>query len=232
MSAQLLPGAIPYPGKIKMGSNIPFDSAALPHVSLAPPLAIPKPDQHYCLDPRNFTDEEDSKQSISALRPFAKPSTAGCWPYFTVECKSEARGGTFWVAENQNAGGGALCVNSMQELLSIAQASPTEVDSISFSCNISARNAEIWIHYCRNQRFFSAELEHFHMGRSRDVIYFRNSIKNIVEFGFKDRLPQIQALLAKVSLPDLEFADQNRRIRKAIVHDFVQSKALTQEKPC
>lgn len=226
MSAQLLPSAIPYPGKIKMGSNIPFDSAALPHVPLAPPLANPRPDQHYCLDPRTFTDDEDTKQSVGVLRPFAKPSTAGCWPYFTVEFKSEARGGTFWVAENQNAGNGALCVNSMEKLLSIVQAKHSEIDSISFSCNINARNADIWIHYCRNQRFFSAELEHFHMGRSRDVFYFRNSIKNIVEFGFKDRLPQIQALLAKISLPDLEFADKSRRMRKADESDIMQRKSL------
>src|SRR5689334_8609326 len=100
MSTQLLPGAIPYSGKIMMGSNIPFDPSPLPHVPLAPPLAISRPDQHYCLDARSFTVEEDNKQSIETLRRFAKPSTAGCWPYFTVEFKSEARGGTFWVAEN------------------------------------------------------------------------------------------------------------------------------------
>ncbi|KAJ9497086.1 hypothetical protein H2202_007558 [Exophiala xenobiotica] len=200
---QLLPGTIPYSGKIMMGSNIPFDPTSLPHVPPAPPLAVPRPGQHYCLDRGSFSIEEDNKQSVKSLRRLARPSTTGCWPYFTVEFKSEAQGGTFWVAENQNAVSGSLCVNSMEKLLSIVQSGHTEFDSVSFSCNISSSNADIWIHYCQNQRFFSAELEHFHMRRWRDVICFRNSVKNIVEFGWQERLPQISALLAKISLYEI-----------------------------
>lgn len=49
------------------------------------------------------------------------------------------------------------------------------------------------------------------MGLSADIVCFRKGIKIIVEFGFKDRLPQIQALLAKISLPDLELADKSGR---------------------
>lgn len=215
MSIQLLPGAAPYQGVIKMGSNIPFDQAGLPHVPLAPPLSMPKPDQHYCLDRMSFTAEEDVKQSSSVLRSHAKPSTAGCWPYFTVDFKSEARGGTFWVAENQNAGSGALCVNSMEKLLSLVDVERTEIDSISFSCNINAKYADIWIHYCRNQKFFSVELEHFQMSRAKDVVHFRNSFRNIVEFGFQDRLPQIKRILAKLALPDVEKMDKRQRTRKS-----------------
>ncbi len=200
MLMQLFADASHYSEKIMMGSNTPFDRASLPHVPPAPPIAAPKPSQRYCLDRRSFSLEEDNKQAVKTLRRLAKPSTAGCWPYFTVEFKSEARGGTFWAAENQNAVSGSLCVNWMEKLLSIVEAGPTEIDSISFSCNISSRNADIWIHYCQTQRFFSAELEHFHLGRWRDVVCFRNSLKNIVDFGWKDRLPQIQALLAKISL--------------------------------
>lgn len=77
-----------------------------------------------------------------ALRKDAKRSTAGYWPFFTA-FKSEARGGTFWVAENQNAGSGALCVNSMENLLSLTNTVWTKVDSIMFSCNVNAKHAEI-----------------------------------------------------------------------------------------
>lgn len=187
-----------------MGKNIPFDSTGLPHVLMVPPISIPRPDQHYCLDRMSFTVEEDNKQSHRALRHYSKPSTAGCWPYFTVEFMSEAHGGTFWVAENRNAGNGELCVNSMEMLLSLAKAKRSEFDSVSFSCNINAKNADLWIHYCHNQQFFSAELKSFNMRHYKDVVCFRNSIKNIVEFSFTDRLPQIQELLLKISLSDLD----------------------------
>jgi hypothetical protein len=223
ISTQLLPGPVPYQGMVKMGSNIPSDSTSLPPVPLAPPLSIPRPDQHYCLDRMSFTVEEDNKQSHSALRRYSKPSTAGCWPYFTVELKSEAGGGTFWVAENQNAGNGALCVNAMEKLHSLAKAKYTEIESISFSCNINAKNAEIWIHYCQNQRFFSAEFRSCRMRQDEDVVCFRNSIKNIVEFGFTDRLPQIKALLAKISLPDLDSVERIQRVRKADEDGSIQS---------
>ncbi len=214
ISTRLFPGAGQYPGKIKVGSNIPFEPSNLPHVPMAPPLPSPRPDQHYCLDSKSFTAEEDAKQSTSSLRQCAKPSTAGCWPYFTVEFKSEARGGTFWVAENQNATSGALCVNSLEKLTAFLDTQHTAVDTISFSCNVNAKNADIWVHYCENQRFFSAELQHFHMRQAKDIIQFRTSIRNIIEFGFRDRLPQIKNVLARLALPDLEDTDKKQRTRK------------------
>ncbi|KAF7508459.1 hypothetical protein GJ744_009172 [Endocarpon pusillum] len=57
------------------------------------------------------------------------------------------------------------------------------------------------------------------MGRAKDVVQFRNSFRNIVEFGFQNRLPQIRRLLAQVALPDLENMDKRQRTRKSTMED-------------
>jgi hypothetical protein len=57
------------------------------------------------------------------------------------------------------------------------------------------------------------------MGRAKDVMHFRNSFRNIVEFGFQDRLPQIKRMLAKLALPDLEKMDKRQRTRKSNTED-------------
>lgn len=215
MSTQLFPGAAFYRGQVQVGSNIPLDIMSVPHEPMAPPLAMPKPDRHYGLESANFSNEENAKQETKVLCKYARPSTAGCWPYFTVEFKSEARGGTFWNAENQNAGSGALCVNAMEKLFFIVGATHKEIDTISFSCNVNATKADIWIHYCQAAKFISCELDHFHMGRGKDVVHFRNSVRNIIEFGVEKRLPQIKELLARLALPDLKTMDKAQRIRRS-----------------
>ncbi|EXJ81711.1 hypothetical protein A1O1_07776 [Capronia coronata CBS 617.96] len=231
MSMQLLPGLFLYSGKIRKAGNIPFDPEALPQIPSAPPLATPRPDLHYCLDRSNFSFEEGSQGCLLSLppdfHPFVQPSRAGYWPYFTVEFKSEACRGTSWVAENQNATTGALCVNAMEKLLSLdmVPTGHTEIESVSFSCNINAMVAVIWIHYCQNQQFYSTELEYFHLSSSRAVVDFRNSVRNIVEFGFKDRLPQILALLDSISRPVLTpSAPKSRHTRKRDEETFTPKK--------
>lgn len=251
---QLLPGPCLYPGKIKMGGNVPFDRAALPEAAAAvaagaPPLATPRPDQHYCLDHANFVvgggagaDADgggggERRWQPVQLQPqpvFATPSSAGCWPFFTVEFKSEARGGTFWVAENQSATSGAVCVNAMEKLLAMVAPTTTiavaDFDSVSFSCNVNASTADLWIHYCpywdrdRDRCFCSSRLRRFDMGLVSDVVAFRNAVRNIVEFGFKDRLPRILEVLARIadqsrshSSQEVKLVsdDKRRRVRKA-----------------
>ncbi|EXJ77048.1 hypothetical protein A1O3_10206 [Capronia epimyces CBS 606.96] len=199
---QLFPNTfLDYQGKVNAGSNIPLSLSTLPRVSLVPPPSNPRPDYHYCLDPDSFSAEELEKQALADLQPYAQPSTAGFWPFLVMECKSQSRGGNFYVASSQNAVAGAICVNSMEKLLTTAQTVHTEIDSVCFSCNIDAERAEVHIHYFQNGRFISAELEDFNFKAATDVVHFRNCVRNMVEFGFKDRLPQIQALLAKIPLP-------------------------------
>ncbi|KAF7503054.1 hypothetical protein GJ744_004692 [Endocarpon pusillum] len=91
----------------------------------------------------------------------------------------------------------------MEKLSALLDTQHTAIDTISFSCNVNAKNADVWVHYCENQRFFSAELQRFHMNQAKDVIQFRTSIGNIIEFGFRDRLSQIKNILARVAMPDL-----------------------------
>lgn len=210
----IFPGVIPLPG-IAKGGNIMFDSRNLPHQPLAPPLPRPKPKQHYCFAYDQFSPEETFKQSNSILQPSAAPSTTGFWPFLVVEFKSQAKQGTHWTGENQAAGGGAVCVNGMEKLLSIASESATPIQSIAFSCVVDRKHANLWVHYLEKLSgyYISVEVKSYYLNAHQDIILCRNSLRNILDWAIETRLPAIHDKLASIALPDLDAKHKQQRTR-------------------
>ncbi|KAF7502576.1 hypothetical protein GJ744_005467 [Endocarpon pusillum] len=59
-----------------------------------------------------------------------------------------------------------------------------------------------------------AELGHFHFARSMELKAFRNSIKNIIDYGVDDRLPMIKGVLKEVAINDLDRIEKAKRTRR------------------
>ncbi len=105
------------------------------------------------------------------------PSSASYWPFFAVEVKSPSRGGTTWVAENQNAGTGAHCVNSMNLLLEYANGQPTsETQSLAFTSVADYNGASLWVHWRElgeDSRFMMSKIDYFRFKKPHDIREFR-----------------------------------------------------------
>lgn len=89
-------------------------------------LPAPKPDRHYGYPNGQDSDWTDSEVAVvdhRVARPYTPPTRESLFPFYMIEIKSEATGGTLYVAENQAAISGAHSVHSLLWLRS--QADPT-----------------------------------------------------------------------------------------------------------
>ena len=116
------------------------------------PLAAPKADIHlgYPIDHNSdWNIEEDAVIDHRVARRLTKPAKGNCFPFFSVELKSEAMGGNLWQAENQAAGSGASCVNSTRWIFREAcpSAATSVVDTIAFSACITHRLVVFYVHF-------------------------------------------------------------------------------------
>ncbi|KAF7502366.1 hypothetical protein GJ744_005987 [Endocarpon pusillum] len=204
------------------GGNIPFDKKGLPYVQgfRLPPVSQPKPDLHYGYSRHSFTNAEYSVMKQPRILPYARPNSANYWPFFAVEVKSPSRGGTTWVAENQNAGTGAHCVNSMNLLLEYTNSQPrSETQSLAFTSVADYNGASLWIHWRElgeDGRFMMSEIDYFRFKRPDDIRGFRAKVRNIIEFGLGDRLDTIKGALMEL-FPQVErWEDEDRsgRVRR------------------
>ncbi|CAM1501682.1 Fc.00g036660.m01.CDS01 [Cosmosporella sp. VM-42] len=111
------------------GGNTPWYTDGLPRNEVySVPLAVPKADIHlgYPTDhTSHWKVEENTVIDHPVARRLTQPAEGKCFPFFLFEFKSEAMGGNHWQAENQAAGSGASCVNTMRWLF--REAYPSEV---------------------------------------------------------------------------------------------------------
>lgn len=137
--------------------------------------------------------------NMPSLSSFIQPISTSYLPFFIIEFKSCTRHGSTWATENQAAAGGATCVNSLEKLFSVIDKDSSAIDSISFSCIMNERSAAFWMHYCDKERgkFFGVEIQHFYMEKANEIKATRNSIKNIVGWAIKERLPSVMNKLSQ-----------------------------------
>lgn len=76
-------------------------------------------------------------------RPYAQLTRENLFPFLMLEIKSEATGGTLYVAENQAVGCGVHSIQSLRWLLKKALPSdvPAVTDAAAFTVAISSRPA-------------------------------------------------------------------------------------------
>lgn len=224
---------------VAVGGSIPFNLQGLPYTSgrRFKPIAIPKPDLHYGYPSDSFNHAETMVMQRERLSPYAAPSTASYWPFFAVEFKSPSRGGTDWVAENQNAGTGAHSVNSVETLMSYTknQEKRKITDSVFFSCVANASHATLWVHWRAlgdEPRIVSGEMNMFSFKKPDSLRTFHATVKNIIDHGINERLTRIKEALNDCLplVPEWFFEeDEKRKAKKRKQSSQSSSKSQCQE---
>lgn len=166
-------------------------------------LRAPKTDRHFGFPPTlmsTWTTAELSTADHFEVRPYSQPTRENLFPSFFIELKSEASGGTLYVAENQLAAAGAHRIQSLIWLLN--KVNPlrkrSSADALVFSAAISQREAIAHVHY------YNPEKKQFYMSFIRsfpfamDVQGCHTYSKNIVDWLLNIQQPIIRELLLKL----------------------------------
>lgn len=197
-------GMFPFhrPG-IAKGGNSPWSTVALPNnPEYMYDLSAPKPD--ICFGyPTNLRSGWSYAQSNviahPMAHPYARPARGNTFPFLMVEMKSEAAGGTIYVAENQAAGSGSHSVNALLWLLREAGTydSSSLTDTIAFSITMSHREAIFYLHWYSevDRRYYMSFLESYSSVKAEDIRACNNTVKNIIDYGLGARKTAISAAL-------------------------------------
>lgn len=191
---------------IGQGGDTTWSAEALPNnPRYQHPLSAPKPDYHYGYpagQKSNWKYEENAVVDHPVARPYAQPARGNRFPFLAIEIKSEATGGTLWHAENQAAGSGVHCVNSVRWLLE--QVGPDDTypttDSIAFTIALTHRQVLVHIHHYSEEehRFYMSYLKSFSPKDPADVQGCHDIIKNILDYGLSLRQSTIRDALTRL----------------------------------
>ena len=121
------------------------------------------------------------------------------FPFLMAEMKSEAAGGTIYVAENQAAGSGSHAVNALLWLLREAGTydSSSLTDTIAFTITMSHREAIFYLHwYSEADRLhYMSFLQSYSSVTPEDIRACNNTVKNIIDHGLGARRTAIGTAL-------------------------------------
>lgn len=131
--------------------------------------------------------------------PYSQPSKEVLFPFYMIEIKSEASGGTLYVAENQAASSGTQSVRARRWLHS--QANPSRIlsttDAIAFTAAVSQRMVVLHVHWYspEEEKYYMSYIDCFRLPKPSDVLEYCNHHLNIQDFGVGDLQDSIRKLL-------------------------------------
>lgn len=113
---------------IAEGGKCPWNSAALPHdTERQHGVSTPRPDFYFGYPTNQSSLWSGAQHNVithAVACPYTQPARGNTFPFLMVEMKSEAAGGTLYVAENQAAGGGSESVNALRLLFKNTSSGP------------------------------------------------------------------------------------------------------------
>ena len=180
---------------IAEGGNSPWSTVALPNnPEYQYDVSAPKPDTHlgYPTNQRSgWSYAQSNVITHPVARPYAQPARGNTFPFLMVEMKSEAAGGTIYVAENQAAGSGSHSVNALLWLLREAGTydSSSLTDTIAFTITMSHREAIFYLHWYSeaDRRHYMSFLDSYSSVTPKDIRACNNTVKNIIGYGLGAR---------------------------------------------
>ncbi|KAI9808770.1 MAG: hypothetical protein M1825_003923 [Sarcosagium campestre] len=190
----------PIPPNLSRGGGTTWNSQALPrNPSYRYSICPPKTDLHFGF-PTTLTSTWDISELDVAdhpfIRPYSQPTGGNMFPSYLRETRSEATGGTLYVAEGQLASAGAHRVNSWLWILD--QLDPnrkrSSSDAVVFSDAGTQREAVAYVHY------FNPEDGMFYMS-CIDQFYYRNDIQR-----YRDHLESVMDWLVNTQQPMIRHA--------------------------
>ncbi len=188
---------------IAEGGNSQWTTAALPNnPDYQYAVSAPKPDMHlgYPTNQRSgWSYAQSNVITHPVARSYAQPARGNTFPFLMVEMKSEAAGGTIYVAENQAAGSGSHSVNALLWLLREAGTydSSSLTDTIAFTIAMSHREAIFYLHWYSDadRRYYMSFLQSYSAVTAEDVRACNNAVKNIIDHGLGARRTKIGTAL-------------------------------------
>lgn len=199
------------PGSIAEGRNVQWGTEALPTNSKYPrQLSAPKPDRHYGYPvgrkfEAGWVDEEMAVIDHRAAQPYTQPTRDNYFPFMAFEFKSEATGGSLYVAENQGVGSGVHMVASRRWLLKQANPNndPAATDAVAFVAAISPRTGVFYAVWYSDQqeRYIMSKIRIVSFMEASDIRRCRELVENITEYEFGAPLLAIRQALAKLEPP-------------------------------
>ncbi|KAJ8126652.1 hypothetical protein O1611_g6986 [Lasiodiplodia mahajangana] len=194
------------PGIVEGGKS-PWSTIALPdNPDYQYCISVPEPDAHFGYPTYQRSCWSTSQSNVIThpmARPYTQPATGNIFPFVSVEMKSEATGGTLYVAENQAAGSGTHCVNSLLWLLRQAGMynDSIRINTVAFTIAISQRLAVFYIHWHSedDHRHYMSMLSSYSTLVPSDIRLCNNTVKNILDYGLGQRKTTISAALEALS---------------------------------
>ena len=185
------------------GGNSPWNTTALPNnPEYQYDVSAPKPDFHFGYPTNQRSDQSYAQSNVithPTARPYAQPARNNTFPFLMVEMKSEASGGTIYVAENQAAGSGSHSVNALLWLLREAGTydSSSLTDTIAFTITMSHREAIFHLHWYSeaDRRYYMSFLKSYSSVTAKDIRACNNTVKNIIDYGLGARKTRIGTAL-------------------------------------
>ncbi|MCJ1410524.1 hypothetical protein MMC19_004609 [Ptychographa xylographoides] len=193
------------------GGNAPWNTDALPNnPEYQYDLSAPKPDIYlgYSNNQRSgWSFGQSNAINHPVARPYTQPARGNTFPFFMIEMKSEAAGGTLYVAENQAAGSGSHSVNALLWLLNQAGLSESHSvkDTVAYTVTMSHRQAIFYIHWysADDRRFYMSYLKTFSSMEPQDIRKCSDTVKNIIDHAVGARKTMIgDALQALFPFPE------------------------------
>lgn len=191
---------------ISLGSNSQWPRAALPYdQDFGCPISTPKPDYHVGYETgkkSGFSAQQAHVINHPYARPYTQPGTGNYLPFLTLELKSEATGGTLYLAENQAAGSGTYSLRAMEWLLDQAKASQTarQTDTVAFSIASTGRIAVLSVHWYSPEKktHYMSYVKGFLSSEPEGVQNCHNAVKNIIEWGLGPRHTTLAKILQQL----------------------------------
>jgi hypothetical protein len=188
---------------IAEGGNSPWSTVALPNnPEFQYDVSAPKPHTHlgYRTNQKSgWSYAQSNVLNHLVARPYTHPARGNSFPFLMVEMKSEAAGGTLYVAENQAAGSGSHSVNALLWLLRQAGTynSSSLKDTIAFTISMTHREAIFYLHWYSesDRRYYMSFLKSYSSLSAPDIRACNNTVKNIIDYGLGARMTAISTAL-------------------------------------
>ena len=168
-------------------------------------LPAPKTDRHFGFHPTrksNWTAQQLSAADNSKVRPYSQPTPANMFPFFLMELKSEATGGTLYGAEGQLATSGAHRVRSLIWTLDLLEPSRkrSSADAIVFSAAVSQRETVAHVHYFNpeDNRFYMSWIDAFTYAKKDGMQECHDYVKNAIEWMVDIQQPMVKDAMDKL----------------------------------
>ncbi|KAA6408220.1 MAG: hypothetical protein FRX48_07962 [Lasallia pustulata] len=187
----------------RIANQVWYDAVPIPlHPSVLKtplPLPKPKPDVAFGYSESAFTRGQDGTIDIltdQSERSYAKPNKNLRLPFFDVEFKSQANGGSHFIAANQAANAGSIALQGNLELIRRG----FSVDNLDhnepqfFSLSMDHKFAQINVHWLGIDAddgqfsFHVEDLSAYRLNELDDLRAFQRAVKNILDYGVDERL--------------------------------------------